>query len=50
MKKTLTGLDFKIREMASRIRELREISGFTTADMAQKTGIDEAEYCRCEAG
>ena len=50
MKKTLTGLDFKIREMASRIRELREISGFTTADMAQKTGIGEAEYCRCEAG
>ena len=29
MKKTLTGLDFKIQEMAGRIRELREISGFS---------------------
>ena len=26
---TMTGMDFKIREVASRVRELREISGFT---------------------
>ena len=50
MKKTLTGLDFKIQEMAGRIRELREISGFTAADMAQRTGTSEDEYRRCEAG
>lgn len=38
MKKTLTGLDFKIQEMAGRIRELREISGFSAQTMALKTG------------
>ena len=36
MKKTLTGLDFKIQEMAGRIRELREISGFSAQTMALK--------------
>ena len=48
--KTLTGLDVKIQEMAGRIRELREITGFTTAEMAERTGISEEEYVRCEAG
>ena len=48
--RTLTGLDFKIREMAGRIRELREISGFTTAEMATRTGVSEAEYTLCEQG
>ena len=46
----LTGLDFKIQEMAGRIRELREITGFTTAEMAERTGITEAEYVLCECG
>ncbi len=46
----LTGLDFKIQEMAGRIHELREITGFTTAEMAEKTGITEAEYVLCECG
>ena len=32
----MTGLDFKIQEMAARIRELRELEGLTTAQMAQK--------------
>lgn len=50
MKKTLTGLDFKIQEMAGRIRELREISGFSAQTMALKTGTSEEEYLRCEAG
>ena len=50
MKQQITGLEFKIQEMASRIRELREIIGFTTAEMAPKTGVDEAEYIACEAG
>ena len=50
MKKTLTGLDFKIQEMAGRIRELREISGFSAQTMALKTGTSEEEYHRCEAG
>ncbi len=47
---TATGLEFKIQEMAQRIRTLREIVGLSTADMAAKTGIDEAGYCSCEAG
>ena len=46
----VTGLDFKIQEMAGRIRDLREITGFTTAQMAERTGMSEAEYCLCEAG
>ena len=46
----ITGLDYKIREMAGRIRELREVSGFTVEEMAQRTGIDPEEYIQCEAG
>ena len=30
----MIGLDLKIQEMATRIRELREIVGLTTAEMA----------------
>ncbi len=48
--KQMTGLDFKIQEMAARIRELRELEGLTTAQMAQKTDVSEAEYIECEAG
>ena len=46
----MTGLTMKIQEMAARIRELRSISGYTVADMAEKTGVTEAEYRACEAG
>ncbi len=46
----MTGLDFKIKEMASRIKELREIEGYTIAQMAEKTGVSEAEYTACENG
>ena len=46
----ITGLDFQIREMASRIRALREIEGLSAAEMAQKTGVTEEEYLRCEDG
>ena len=47
---TATGLEFKIQEMAQRIRTLREIVGYTSADMALKTGVTEQEYLSCEAG
>ena len=50
MEQKITGLDLKIREMASRIRALREIEAFTTADMAKKTNVSEAEYIACENG
>ena len=48
--KKITGLDLKIQEMAGRIRELREISGFTPEEMAQRTGLSVEEYLQCESG
>lgn len=48
--KATTGLEFKIIEMARRIRELREIVGLKTSEMALKTGVEEAEYIACENG
>ena len=50
MEQTMTGMDYKIREVALRIRELREISGFSTAEMAQRTDLTEEEYIQCESG
>ena len=47
---TATGLEFKIQEMAQRIKTLREIVGLDAAEMALKTGISEQEYISCEAG
>ncbi|MBO5067908.1 MAG: AMP-binding protein, partial [Clostridia bacterium] len=46
----MTGLDFKIKEMAGRIRELREVVGFSVEEMAEKTGVTVEEYVACEAG
>ena len=46
----LTALDFKIQEMAGRIRELREIVGLTTYEMAAKTDVTNEEYILCESG
>jgi len=40
----------KIREIADRIRELREISGYTQEEMAKRTDLSLAEYQACEAG
>ncbi len=50
MKQQISGLEFKIHEMAGRIRELREIEGYTAEEMAAKTGVDVAEYIDCEEG
>ena len=44
------GLDFKIREMAARIRELREIKQFSAEEMAAKTDVPVEEYLACENG
>ncbi len=46
----MTGLDFKIKEMAGRIKELREIEGLTPEEMAVKTAVSTEEYIQCEAG
>ena len=34
----------QVREVAARIRELREISGYTPAEMARMTDVTEAQY------
>ena len=46
----ITGLDFKIKEMAGRIRELREIEGLSVEEMAKKTAITTEEYVAAEQG
>ncbi len=46
----MIGLDLKIQEMATRIRELREIVGLSTIEMAEKTGVTEEQYIQCENG
>ena len=40
----------KLQEMAARIREMREIIGYTVAKMAELTGVGEEEYRGVEAG
>jgi len=46
----MSGLDFKIQEMAARIRELREITRYTPEEMAAKTDVSKEEYLNCENG
>ena len=46
----ITGLDFKIQEMAGRIKELREIENLSVEQMAEKTGVPVNEYLECESG
>ena len=45
-----TDLHNKLKEMASRIRELREIEGISIENMADQTGVTVEEYSACEAG
>ncbi len=40
----------KLQEVALRIREMREICGYTVEDMAHKTEVSAADYIRYEAG
>ncbi len=40
----------KLYEVAQRIREMREIAGFTVAEMAEKTEVSPEEYTKLEAG
>ena len=50
MENKTTALDTKIKEMAARIRELRELEGKTVAEMAAFTDVTEEEYIACESG
>ncbi len=43
-------LDYKIQEIAGRIRELRELENKTPEEMAKATDISVAEYLECESG
>ena len=44
MDEMITGMDLKLREVAGRIRELRQIMGLSVEEMAQKTGVSINEY------
>ena len=46
----ITGLDFKIKEMAKRIHTLREIEEISQEKMAEFTGVSVEEYIACENG
>ena len=46
----MIALHEKIQEMAERIRELREIFGYTPSQMAEKTDVTQQEYLACERG
>ena len=50
MQTNLTGLEYQIRDMAARIAELRQIEGYTTAEMAEKTDVTVEEYESSERG
>ena len=43
-------LDDKIKEMAGRIKTLREIEDISVSEMAKKTDVSEEEYIACEEG
>lgn len=43
-------LDIKIKEMASRIKDLREIEGYSAEYMAKETDVPLNEYILCESG
>ncbi len=46
----LQDINLKIKEMAGRIKELREIVGYSTLEMAKNTGVSVEEYEKCENG
>ena len=43
-------VDQKIKEMAKRIKELREIEGLSVEEMAREVGVTAEEYLSCERG
>lgn len=46
----IPSLNFKIKEMAGRIKELRMLEGISEEEMAKKTDVKLSEYQLCEAG
>ena len=50
MEKAMDTMEYKLKQIADRVRELRLVTGLTVADMAERMGISESEYEECEAG
>ena len=46
----MDSMEYKLKQIAGRIRELRQITGISIAEMAERTGMTEAEYEACESG
>jgi len=46
----ISGLDYTIRNIASRIALLREVEGISAEEMAKKTDLTVEEYLKCENG
>lgn len=42
--------DYNIKEVSKRLRSLRELSGYSTAELAAATGVSENEYINYESG
>ena len=50
MNQNMTGMAYKMKEVAGRIRELRQITGLSVEEMAKRTDLTVEEYLACEAG
>ena len=50
MEQPMDTMEYKLKQVADRIRELRQITGLSVADMAARTGMSESEYEKCESG
>ena len=50
MENNMTQMADKIKQIAGRIRELREIHGLSVEEMARRTDLSVEEYLQCEAG
>ena len=50
MDQNMTAMEYKIREIAGRIRELRQISGISVEEMAKRTDTSVEEYVQYEEG
>jgi len=50
MEQNMTGADYKTKEVAARIHELRLITGLSVEEMAQRTDLTVDEYIACEEG
>ena len=50
MEQNFNTMEDKIKQIASRIKELRLITGLSVKEMAERTGLSEYEYEQCEEG